>query len=100
MRVDYQTTKKMVLLVIITTIFLFLLFISIPMYVVSTPCQILPKPYKTVVGIPWKETPCYYTGVIWGFSIIDNLGQLKCLIQKEGFCFLFGSCTQVYCPMQ
>ena len=91
------TTKRKVFLVLVGTILLFLLFISIPTYIKSDSCQLLPKPHQTVFGIPWKAYPCNYAGFVWGPSIIDSLKQLKCLIEKEGFCFLFGSCTPVYC---
>ena len=75
---------------------MFLLFVSIPIYVVND-CHILPWPVSTKLGLPWKKIPCSYHGFMWGKSVIEYSADVKCLIDKQGFCFFFGSCTATAC---
>lgn len=71
-------------------------FISIPIYV-SNDCNILPHPISIKLGLPWKQIPCKYNGFIWGKSAIEYGSDLKCLIDQQGFCFLYGSCNPNAC---
>jgi len=34
---------------------------------------------------------------MWGKSILEYGGDMKCSIDKQGFCFLFGSCKPDEC---
>lgn len=75
------------------------MFVSVPRYVSSSggACILLPKPYKLVLGLPWKPSICGYNGIIWGQSIWESMGYWKCIIDEQGFCFLFGSCSDTSC---
>ncbi len=77
---------------------LFVTFISVPIYVNSNCSLLMIEPTVTKWGLPWKKIPCKFTGIMWGKSALEYGEDLKCLVDKEGYCFLFNSCTPVSCP--
>lgn len=50
----------------------FLFFESVPVYV-NTQCNLIPPPPQKKLGLPWKEPPCNYKGIMWGKSILEIL---------------------------
>lgn len=89
--------KKAVIL-LIGLILAFCIFISIPIFI-RAECSLLPWPVETKLGLPWKKIPCSYTGIMWGKSALEYGRDIKCIIDKQGFCFLFGSCKLTTCPV-
>jgi len=80
-------------------VLLFLTLYSVPNYVTNLngSCILLPKPYKTMLGLPWKTPVCEYTGIVWGPSVLESLQNWKCTIDEKGFCFLYGNCGDIPC---
>lgn len=92
--------RNKTLILISSLLLLFLIFVSVPKYVSHSggACIMLPIPYKKVLGLPWKPSAiCGYNGIIWGYSVLDEIGYWSCVINEQGFCFLFGSCNNTSC---
>lgn len=89
---------------IVLSIFIlsFLVFVSIPRYISNSQgcTMMLPDAYIIILGIPWKEFPCTYKGIVWGESFADHIKELKCLFDKGGFCFVNGSCKYLSCKVK
>jgi hypothetical protein len=87
---------KKFLIIFIGAIIGFLTFVSVPIYI-KNDCGILPWPVVTKWGLPWKKMPCKYVGVMWGKSLLEYGNDFKCVVDKQGFCFLYGSCKPNEC---
>jgi hypothetical protein len=80
---------KRIFLTISFIVLFILFFITIPQIIVSRPCMILPKPEVKIIGFPWKEIPCSYTGFVWGSSVLDRIIIFKKSVDEKGFYFLY-----------
>lgn len=88
---------RIIPLILIGLVIIFCTFVSVPIYV-SNDCNFPQRgTSETKLGLPWKRSPCPYIGVMWGKSLLEYGSDLKCLIDKQGFCFLFGSCQEIGC---
>lgn len=74
---------------ILIAIVLLLSLIPIPKFSSRPTCQLLPMPYKTVLGMPWKASPCGYSGLAWGPSLLEYVLSFTQSIDKNGFYFLY-----------